>query len=108
MVKLAKAGKHQGDSKKMAPPPKEVEEDSEDEEMSEDEDDESSGEEVIVYSSMLNCLKLQNGDLKQVVLDVGKYWQKNQDSVNSYRTCGNGQAFHKVVLICQDGTRIFE
>ena len=108
MVKLAKAGKNQGDSKKMAPPPKEVEEDSEDEEMSEDEDDESSGEEVIVYSSMLNCLKLQNGDLKQVVLDVGKYWQKNQDSVNSYRTCCNGQAFHKVVLICQDGTRIFE
>ena len=66
----AKAGKNQGDSKKMAPPPKEVEEDSEDEEMSEDEDDESSGEEVIVYSSMLNCLELQNGDLKQVVLDV--------------------------------------
>ncbi|XP_014640876.1 PREDICTED: nucleolin isoform X4 [Ceratotherium simum simum] len=48
MVKLAKAGKNQGDSKKMAPPPKEVEEDSEDEEMSEDEEDESSGEEVII------------------------------------------------------------
>uniref|UniRef100_A0A4W2G0H4 Nucleolin n=1 Tax=Bos indicus x Bos taurus TaxID=30522 RepID=A0A4W2G0H4_BOBOX len=48
MVKLAKAGKNQGDSKKMAPPPKEVEEDSEDEEMSEDEDDESSGEEVVI------------------------------------------------------------
>ncbi|EPY82341.1 nucleolin [Camelus ferus] len=48
MVKLAKAGKNQGDSKKMAPPPKEVEEDSEDEEMSEDEDDDSSGEEVII------------------------------------------------------------
>ncbi|EDL75576.1 nucleolin, isoform CRA_a [Rattus norvegicus] len=44
MVKLAKAGKTHGESKKMAPPPKEVEEDSEDEEMSEDEDD-SSGEE---------------------------------------------------------------
>ncbi|XP_042636883.1 nucleolin [Orycteropus afer afer] len=50
MVKLAKAGKNQGDPKKMAPPPKEVEEDSEDEEMSEDEDDdeESSEEEVII------------------------------------------------------------
>ncbi|XP_008158432.2 nucleolin [Eptesicus fuscus] len=47
MVKLAKAGKNQGESKKMAPPPKEVEEDSEDEEMS-DEEDESSGEEVII------------------------------------------------------------
>uniref|UniRef100_A0A452G644 Nucleolin n=1 Tax=Capra hircus TaxID=9925 RepID=A0A452G644_CAPHI len=35
MVKLAKAGKNQGDSKKMAPPPKKVEKDSEDEEMSE-------------------------------------------------------------------------
>ncbi|KAI5281389.1 nucleolin [Manis pentadactyla] len=46
MVKLAKAGKNQGDPKKMAPPPKEVEEDSEDEEMSEDEEDESSGEEI--------------------------------------------------------------
>ncbi|KAM9084724.1 nucleolin isoform 2-T2 [Megaptera novaeangliae] len=45
MVKLAKAGKNQGDPKKMAPPPKEVEEDSEDEEMSEDEEDDSSGEE---------------------------------------------------------------
>ncbi|XP_061057423.1 nucleolin-like [Eubalaena glacialis] len=40
-----KAGKNQGDPKKMAPPPKEVEEDSEDEEMSEDEEDDSSGEE---------------------------------------------------------------
>ncbi|XP_037008087.2 nucleolin isoform X1 [Artibeus jamaicensis] len=48
MVKLAKAGKNQGDPKKMAPPPKQVEEDSEDEEMSEDEDDESSEEEVII------------------------------------------------------------
>lgn len=48
MVKLAKAGKNQGDSKKMAPPPKEVEEDSEDEEMSEDEEDDSSGEEVVI------------------------------------------------------------
>ncbi|XP_053436888.1 nucleolin-like [Nycticebus coucang] len=48
MVKLAKAGKNQGDPKKMAPPPKEVEEDSEDEEMSEDEDDDSSEEEVII------------------------------------------------------------
>uniref|UniRef100_A0A3Q2KZA5 Nucleolin n=1 Tax=Equus caballus TaxID=9796 RepID=A0A3Q2KZA5_HORSE len=48
MVKLAKAGKNQGDPKKMAPPPKEVEEESEDEEMSEDEDDESSGEEVVI------------------------------------------------------------
>ncbi|XP_004674260.1 PREDICTED: nucleolin [Condylura cristata] len=48
MVKLAKAGKNQGDPKKMAPPPKEVEEDSEDEEMSEDEEDESSGEEVVI------------------------------------------------------------
>ncbi|XP_020011851.2 nucleolin [Castor canadensis] len=48
MVKLAKAGKNQGDPKKMAPPPKEVEEDSEDEEMSEDEEDDSSGEEVVV------------------------------------------------------------
>ncbi|XP_049744401.1 nucleolin [Elephas maximus indicus] len=51
MVKLAKAGKNQGDPKKMAPPPKEVEEDSEDEEMSEDEEEEeedSSGEEVII------------------------------------------------------------
>ncbi|KAB0356939.1 hypothetical protein FD754_001095 [Muntiacus muntjak] len=48
MAKLAKAGKNQGDSKKMAPPPKEVEEDSEDGEMSEDEDDESSGEEVVI------------------------------------------------------------
>ncbi|XP_066125010.1 nucleolin-like [Saccopteryx bilineata] len=48
MVKLAKAGKNQGDPKKMAPPPKEVEEDSEDEEMSDDEEDESSGEEVII------------------------------------------------------------
>nr|XP_017535238.2 nucleolin isoform X2 [Manis javanica] len=48
MVKLAKAGKNQGDPKKMAPPPKEVEEDSEDEEMSEEEEDESSGEEVII------------------------------------------------------------
>lgn len=47
MVKLAKAGKNQGDPKKMAPPPKEVEEDSEDEEMS-DEEDESSGEEIII------------------------------------------------------------
>uniref|UniRef100_H0XS90 Nucleolin n=1 Tax=Otolemur garnettii TaxID=30611 RepID=H0XS90_OTOGA len=46
MVKLAKAGKNQGDPKKMAPPPKEVEEDSEDEEMSEDEDDDSSEEEA--------------------------------------------------------------
>ncbi|XP_068400336.1 nucleolin isoform X3 [Eschrichtius robustus] len=48
MVKLAKAGKNQGDPKKMAPPPKEVEEDSEDEEMSEDEEDDSSGEEVVI------------------------------------------------------------
>ncbi|KAM5269115.1 nucleolin isoform 1-T1 [Hipposideros larvatus] len=48
MVKLAKAGKNQADSKKMAPPPKEIEEDSEDEEMSEDEEDESSGEEVVI------------------------------------------------------------
>nr|KAF6450727.1 nucleolin [Molossus molossus] len=48
MVKLAKAGKNQGDPKKMAPPPKEVEEDSEDEEMSDDEEDESSGEEVVI------------------------------------------------------------
>uniref|UniRef100_A0A2K6EHV8 Nucleolin n=1 Tax=Propithecus coquereli TaxID=379532 RepID=A0A2K6EHV8_PROCO len=48
MVKIAKAGKNQGDPKKMAPPPKEVEEDSEDEEMSEDEDDDSSEEEVII------------------------------------------------------------
>uniref|UniRef100_A0A8C3VQS1 Nucleolin n=1 Tax=Catagonus wagneri TaxID=51154 RepID=A0A8C3VQS1_9CETA len=48
MVKLAKAGKNQGDPKKMAPPPKEVEEDSEDEEMSDDEEDDSSGEEVII------------------------------------------------------------
>ncbi|KAB0387365.1 hypothetical protein FD755_002321 [Muntiacus reevesi] len=48
MAKLAKAGKNQGDSKKMAPPPKEAEEDSEDGEMSEDEDDESSGEEVVI------------------------------------------------------------
>ncbi|XP_053455896.1 nucleolin-like [Nycticebus coucang] len=48
MVKLAKAGKNQGDPKKMVPPPKEVEEDSEDEEMSEDDDDDSSEEEVIV------------------------------------------------------------
>ncbi|XP_058917564.1 nucleolin-like [Kogia breviceps] len=48
MVKLAKAGKNQGDPKKMAPPPKEVEEDSEDEEMSEDEEDDSSGEEVVM------------------------------------------------------------
>ncbi|KAK1343937.1 hypothetical protein QTO34_014494 [Cnephaeus nilssonii] len=46
MVKLAKAGKNQGDPKIMAPPPKEVE-DSEDEEMS-DEEDERSGEEVII------------------------------------------------------------
>uniref|UniRef100_A0A2K6TQY0 Nucleolin n=1 Tax=Saimiri boliviensis boliviensis TaxID=39432 RepID=A0A2K6TQY0_SAIBB len=48
MVKLTKAGKNQGDPKKMAPPPKEVEEDSEDEEMSEDEEDDSSGEEVVI------------------------------------------------------------
>ncbi|XP_028645414.1 nucleolin [Grammomys surdaster] len=48
MVKLAKAGKTHGESKKMAPPPKEVEEDSEDEEMSEDEDDSSGEEEVVV------------------------------------------------------------
>ncbi|ELW69003.1 Nucleolin [Tupaia chinensis] len=48
MVKLAKAGKNQGDPPKMAPLPKEVEEDSEDEEMSEDEEDDSSGEEVII------------------------------------------------------------
>uniref|UniRef100_U3FFA1 Nucleolin n=1 Tax=Callithrix jacchus TaxID=9483 RepID=U3FFA1_CALJA len=53
MVKLAKAGKNQGDPKKMAPPPKEVEEDSEDEEMSEEEEeeeeeDDSSGEEVVI------------------------------------------------------------
>lgn len=48
MVKLAKAGKNQGDPKKMAPPPKEVEEDSDDEEMSEDEEDDSSGEEVVI------------------------------------------------------------
>uniref|UniRef100_A0A8C9A8B6 Nucleolin n=1 Tax=Prolemur simus TaxID=1328070 RepID=A0A8C9A8B6_PROSS len=48
MVKLAKAGKNQGDPKKMVPPPKEVEEDSEDEEMSEDEDDDSSEEEEVI------------------------------------------------------------
>nr|ACO38649.1 nucleolin-like protein [Rattus norvegicus] len=48
MVKLAKAGKTHGESKKMAPPPKEVEEDSEDEEMSEDEDDSSGEEEVVI------------------------------------------------------------
>ncbi|EPQ18125.1 Nucleolin [Myotis brandtii] len=47
MVKLAKAGKNQGDPKKMAPPPKEVEEDSEDEEKM-SEEDESSGEEIII------------------------------------------------------------
>ncbi|XP_005395451.1 PREDICTED: nucleolin isoform X2 [Chinchilla lanigera] len=47
MVKLAKAGKNQGDPKKMAPPPKEVEE-SDDEEMSDDEEDDSSGEEVVI------------------------------------------------------------
>ncbi|XP_006866802.1 PREDICTED: nucleolin, partial [Chrysochloris asiatica] len=47
MVKLAKAGKNQSDSKKLAPPPKEVEEDSDDEELSEDEE-ESSGEEVVI------------------------------------------------------------
>ncbi|XP_062041237.1 nucleolin-like [Lepus europaeus] len=48
MVKLAKAGKNQGEPKKMAPPPKEVEEDSEDEEMSEDDEDDSSGEEIVI------------------------------------------------------------
>lgn len=47
-MKLAKAGKTHGESKKMAPPPKEVEEDSEDEEMSEDEDDSSGEEEVVI------------------------------------------------------------
>ncbi|CAK6448331.1 unnamed protein product [Pipistrellus nathusii] len=46
MVKLAKADKNQGDSKKMACPPEEVEEDSEDVEMP-DEEDESNGEEAI-------------------------------------------------------------
>ena len=78
MVKLAKAGKNQGDPKKMAPPPKKVEEDSEDEEMSEDEEDDSSGEEVIVYSLTQNCVKLQNGELKARGIGCLKILAKNR------------------------------
>uniref|UniRef100_A0A2K5JCW5 RRM domain-containing protein n=1 Tax=Colobus angolensis palliatus TaxID=336983 RepID=A0A2K5JCW5_COLAP len=68
MVKLAKAGKNQGDPKKMAPPPKEVEEDSEDEEMSEDEEDDSSGEEVIL-SSLIDVFA--KNDLAVVDVRIG-------------------------------------
>ncbi|EPQ07794.1 Nucleolin [Myotis brandtii] len=90
MVKLAKAGKNQGDPKKMAPPPKKVEEDSEDEEMS-DEEDESSGEEIIIpqkkgkKTTITPGKKVMVSPTKKIATGISDVFAKNDLAVVDVR-----------------------